>query len=307
MDLSDVRTFLAVARTKGITAAGRELNTVQSNVTTRIKSLEEEIGLALFDRHSRGMVLTDAGHRLLPYAESLLALSLEAKEAARDDGTARGALRIGSMETTAAVRLPALLARFHRECPEVRLSLATGPTAHLVDEVLARRLDGAFVAGPIDHPDLRTQVAFREELVLVTALSIGSTDALRESASGGLTALMFRIGCSYRQRLEQVLSQIGLPAFNRLELGTLDGLLGCVAAGIGVTLLPRAVVVDSPHAAGLTMHALPHAFSEVATLLVTRADRRRSTAMRQFVDQVAPCLPEPGARLSGKRSAGGRR
>jgi hypothetical protein len=123
--------------------------------------------------------------------------------------------------------------------------------AHHVDGVLARRVDGAFFARPINHPDLRTQVAFQEELVLVTALSIRSLDALRESASAGLTAVLFRIGCSYRQPLGQVLSQIGLPVFNRLELGTLDGLLGCVAAGIGVTLLPRAVVADSTQAGGI--------------------------------------------------------
>jgi DNA-binding transcriptional LysR family regulator len=282
MDISDLRTFLAVARTKGITAAGRELNTVQSNVTTRIKSLEEDIGLPLFDRHSRGMVLTEAGHRLLPYAENLIALSHEAKEAARDDGLARGALRIGSMETTAAVRLPGLLARFHRDCPDVKLSLATGPTGPLIDQVLNRELDAAFVAGPVDHPDLLVQPAFIEELVLVTERRIESLDALRLSASDGLTALMFRIGCSYRQRLEHVLARIGLPAFNRLELGTLDGLLGCVAAGIGITLLPRAVVAESVHAKNLGVHTLPAGLGEVETLLIMRRDKRVSAAFRRF-------------------------
>src|SRR6516225_6371901 len=122
MELSDLLTFAAVARCGGITRAIGELNTVQSNVTNRIRALETEIGFALFERHARGMTLTDAGRRLLPYAERLNALSREALVAARDDGVPKGPLAIGSMETTAAVRLPPLLAQFHRRFPGVQLS-----------------------------------------------------------------------------------------------------------------------------------------------------------------------------------------
>ena len=106
MELSDLLTFSTVARLGGITRAADELNTVQSNVTQRVKALEAEIGTALFERHSRGMTLTGAGRRLLPYAQRMTALSREAVLAARDDGEPKGPLSIGSMETTAAVRLP---------------------------------------------------------------------------------------------------------------------------------------------------------------------------------------------------------
>ena len=132
MELTDLLTFSTVARLGGITRAADELNTVQSNVTQRVKALEAEIGTALFERHSRGMTLTGAGRRLLPYAQRMAALSREAVLAARDDGEPRGPLSIGSMETTAAVRLPALLADFHRRFPAVRLTLRTAPTADLV-------------------------------------------------------------------------------------------------------------------------------------------------------------------------------
>jgi DNA-binding transcriptional LysR family regulator len=284
VDLSDLQTFLSVARMKGITAAGRELNTVPSNVTTRIKSLEEEIGVALFDRHSRGMILTEAGRRLLPYAERLILLSREAQTAARDDGVPRGQLEIGSMETTAAIRLPAVLARYQRACPQVKLSLKTAPTAELIERVLARDLDGAFVAGLVDHPSLKAHAAFDEELVLVSARALTSLDDIRGLAADGLTALMFRIGCSYRQRLEQVLASLGLNAYARLEMGTLDGILGCVAVGMGVTLLPRAVVEQSPHAKKLNSHALPPALGRAATFLVVRNDVRPSTALERFKD-----------------------
>ena len=124
MELSDLVTFSTVARLGGVTRAADELNTVQSNVTQRVKALEAEIGTPLFERHSRGMTLTGAGRRLLPYAQRMAALSREAVLAARDDGEPKGPLSIGSMETTAAVRLPALLAEFHRRFPAVQLEPA---------------------------------------------------------------------------------------------------------------------------------------------------------------------------------------
>src|SRR6201995_1197043 len=163
VELTDLLTFSAVARNGGITRAAEALNTVQSNVTQRIKALEAEIGTPLFERHSRGMALTGAGRRLLPYAQRMAALSREAVLAARDDGEPKGPLSIGSMETTAAVRLPTLLAEFHRRYPAVRLTLKTATTADLVAAVLDGSLDGAFVAAPIEHAELTSTVAFREE------------------------------------------------------------------------------------------------------------------------------------------------
>src|SRR5437588_8998943 len=161
MELSDIQTFAAVARTGGITRAAEELNTVQSNVTQRIKALEAEIGTPPFERHSRGMALTGAGKRLLPYAQRMAALSHEAVLAARDDGEPKGPLAIGSMETTAAVRLPPLLAEFHLRFPAVRLRLRTATPADLVAGLLDGSFDSAFVYGPIEHLALPPPFALR--------------------------------------------------------------------------------------------------------------------------------------------------
>src|SRR5437588_11383101 len=144
MELSDLLTFSTVARLGGITRAADELNTVQSNVTNRVKALEAEIGTQLFERHSRGMTLTGAGRRLLPYAQRMAALSREAMLAARDEGEPKRPLAIGSMETTAAVRLPSLLAEFHRRLPAVRHSSPATNTAEYVSCVLDRTFDAAF-------------------------------------------------------------------------------------------------------------------------------------------------------------------
>lgn len=285
MELSDLQTFAAVARTGGITRAAEELNTVQSNVTQRVKALEAEIGTALFERHSRGMTLTGAGKRLLPYAQRMAALSREALLAARDDGAPKGPLAIGSMETTAAVRLPPLLADFHRRFPAVRLSLRTAPTANLVTGVLEGSLDGAFVAGPITHADLIATSAFREELVLVSARRWASMAELRAGTpESGPTALVFRTGCTYRQRLEQVFVEFGWPSAARFELGTLDGMIGCVAADMGVTLLPRAVVERSAMNGSIAIHALSPAHARVETLFIHRRAGHQTSALSGFAD-----------------------
>jgi DNA-binding transcriptional LysR family regulator len=291
MELSDLVTFSTVARLGGVTRAADELNTVQSNVTQRVKALEAEIGTPLFERHSRGMTLTGAGRRLLPYAQRLAALSREAVLAAREDGEPKGPLSIGSMETTAAVRLPSLLAEFHRRFPAVQLSLRTAPTADLVAAVLDGSLDGAFVAGPIEHAELTDVTAFQEELVLVTARRWASLAALRAGTpESGPTALVFRTGCTYRQRLEQLLTEFGWPSAARFELGTLDGMIGCVAAGMGVTLLPRAVVERNDQSGNIRIHPLSPSQSRVDTLFIQRRSAHQYSALQGFVS----CLEKNG-------------
>ncbi|HEX3139473.1 MAG TPA: LysR substrate-binding domain-containing protein [Rhizobacter sp.] len=295
MDPIALSTFAAVARQGSVSAAAQELHTVQSNVTARLKQLEAELGVPLFTRHSRGMLLTEAGTRLLGYARRLSELADEARAAVRDDGRVQGSLRLGSMETTAAVRLPAVLGRFHREHPDVQLDVRTGPTAELLDHVLAHRLDAALVAGPIDHPDLQGEAVFREELVLVSAREGRDIEArLRE---GGLTAIMFRQGCSYRQRLETHFSSQGWLPFRRLEFGTLEGALGCVGAGIGVTVLPRSAVEGYRGVGDLKLQPLGARPMWVETLLVRRRDAAASATLRSFVSVLkagdAPLHPAP--------------
>jgi DNA-binding transcriptional LysR family regulator len=218
----------------------------------------------------------------------MAALSREAVLAARDDGEPKGPLSIGSMETTAAVRLPPLLADFHRRHPAVRLSLRTATTADLVAAVLDGSLDGAFVAGPIAHADLVATSAFREELVLVSARRWRSLAELRAGTpQSGPTALVFRTGCTYRQRLEQVMTEFGWPSAARFELGTLDGMIGCVAADMGVTLLPRAVVERSEMNGNISIHTLSPAQARVETLFIQRRAGHQYSALQGFVSCLA--------------------
>ncbi|MCW3473824.1 LysR family transcriptional regulator [Limobrevibacterium gyesilva] len=286
MDASDLRIFQAVARAGGMGRAAAVLNTVQSNVTTRIRMLEQELGAALFHRHHSGVTLTEAGRRLLPYAEQMAELLAQARLAVIDDGVARGALMIGSLETTAALRLPPILSAFTSAHPHVDLTLVTNTSACLITEVLEHRLDGAFVVGPVQHPALAEAAVFREELVLVTAP--GVRDPADLSRQAGLKMIVFRAGCAYRQRLEAFLAMRGVVGVRPMEFGTLGGIIGCVGAGIGVTLLPRAVVAADAREGRVATHELPPAEARVETMFIRRADAHLSSAMAAFLDAARP-------------------
>src|SRR5271166_5381517 len=98
MDAGDLRVFETVARLGGMNRAATVLNTVQSNVTARIRLLEQELGTALFERHSRGVMLTAAGRRLLPYTTRVSHLIADARRAVDDAGTPKGQLTVGALE-----------------------------------------------------------------------------------------------------------------------------------------------------------------------------------------------------------------
>ena len=280
MDVADLRIFEAVARHAAMNRAARELNMVQSNVTARIRLLEESIGAALFRRHSRGVALTAAGERLLPYAGRAIHLLEEAQRAVTDDGVPKGRLTLGSLETTAMLRLPAALAAYAAAYPEVDLALTTGTTAELVERVLARELEGALVCGPVVHPELIGEVLYHEELAIVGAPEKRLGALLRER---NLKIVVLRLGCSYRQRLEAVLARRGVVGLRHLEFGTLDAILGCVAAGIGITLLPASVVMPAQRQGRISVHRLPPEEARVDTIFVRRQDTLPSTALTAFL------------------------
>lgn len=286
MEYADLRILEAVARHGSMNRAAVELHMVQSNVTARIRALEEQLGTELFQRNSRGVVLTAAGQRLLPYASRVGALLKEAREAARDDGTPRGPLHIGTLETTAALRLPAALSAYTQAYPDVALSLITGTSGSLIEDVVERRLDGAFVAAPVQHADLTEEVMLREELMLVTAPAFRNMDDLAKRRD--LKIIVFRRGCSYRQRLENILAQRGIQTAQPLEFGSLDAIIGCVAAGVGVTLLPKAVVLPALRDGRVMAHELPPEQARVDTLFIRRKDTHLTSTLAAFLDIVRP-------------------
>ncbi|MSP01326.1 MAG: LysR family transcriptional regulator [Acetobacteraceae bacterium] len=284
MDSAELRVFEAVARTGGMNRAAAELHTVQSNVSARVRALETELGCALFERHSRGVALTPSGERLLPYARRVAWLLADATRAARDDGQPGGPLTIGSLETTAALRLSPLFARYAAACPEVDLAIRPGTTAELIEAVLERRLEGAFVCGPVAHPSLIELKMFEEELAILAAPGLASIEA---ATRGGIARIIvLRAGCSYRQRLEALLARRGVAVPRLMEFGTLEAIFGCVSAGLGITLLPRALIGPVWRAGRVSLHPLPPEEAMVTTVFIHRREAHLSSALRAFLDHA---------------------
>jgi LysR family transcriptional regulator, cell division regulator len=282
VEATDLAVFAAVAGAGTITRAAEGLHTVQSNVTARLRRLEQELGVALFHRHARGVSLTSAGEQLLPYAVQVGRLIEEAKRVVMDRLVARGPLRIGSLETTAALRLPTILAAFSRECPLVDLTLITGTTGDLIEKVLTYQLEGAFVAGPVTRPHLNQTVICEEELVVISSPAFASLE--QALAGGDVKVLVLREGCSYRARLELFLRECGQMRVRYLELGTVDGILGCAAAGLGLTLLPRVVAERAQQDGRVALHALPHDQGLASTVFIRREDAFVSASLKNFIE-----------------------
>jgi DNA-binding transcriptional LysR family regulator len=146
-------------------------------------------------------------------------------------------------------------------------------------------LDGAFVAGPVEHDDLQTTLSFVEELVIVSAPQYGSLEtALKKGSIHKL--FVFRVGCSYRQRLERFLGERGITLINELEFGTLEGIIGCVGAGLGITMLPLSVVEPYVRRKEVAVHPISPEDARSETVFVTRRNTLPSLALTEFVSTV---------------------
>lgn len=278
MELVALRTFQAVVEEGGILAASRKLNTVQSNVTSRIRRLEEELGAELFFRKGRGLELAPSGRVLLDYARRMLLLERQTSAAVRQVGESAGELRIGAMETFAALHLPTALKAVRAIHPRLELRVQTNTSANLAAKVLDHKLDCAFVAGPVVHPDLVFEELAVEELVQVCA--VGASPVLQP-------LILFREGCAYRTRALAWQRATGHAVADAMEFGTLEGILGCVAVGLGWTLMPRRVVEQSPHAADLVVERVPEDIGLVPTGMITLREGPPLAALRTLADAVA--------------------
>jgi DNA-binding transcriptional LysR family regulator len=240
---------------------------VPSNVTTRIKQLEERLGVRLFERQGRGLALTDSGQTLLPHADRLLRMAEEAEQDLRG-GAVRGTLRLGSLESAAAARLPPVLSTFHVQHPDVAIELRTGTTASLLRLLENFEIEAAFVSEPFEPGALTSIPAFQEELVLITARN---APAPRGAAHlDGCTMVAFPNGCSYRRRLLEWLSQAGASPARLLDLGSYHAIVACVAAGTGVGIVPAEVLDQTVLANEVQRHRLPARIRTNRTHLVWR-------------------------------------
>lgn len=267
MDLSDLGIFRAVVQEGGITRAAERLHRVQSNVTTRVRQLEEDLGVDLFVREGKKLHLSPAGRLLLSYADRLIDLADEARDAVHDVKP-RGLFRLGSIESAAAIRLPGPLNEYHHRYPEVTLELQTGNTFELPTKILRGELDAALVSEPVaDAPFEKVQI-YDEELALIASARHPPIKSPRDVRPQAILA--FHPGCSYRLRLEQWFQQSGEMPERIIEMTSWHAILGCTAAGMGVSVLPKVVLSTFPDKKLISVHPLPANLSHAPTVLIWR-------------------------------------
>lgn len=287
MELRQLETFRAVATGLSFTRAAAALDYAQSSVTAQIQALESELGVKLFDRLGRRVALTDAGERLLEYAERLLSLADEARAALADGAEPAGSLTVGAPETVLTYRLPTVLQRFRTQCPRVRLVFRPTPNAELLRAIGDGSLDVGFGLGePMQSGGLAVEVLGAEPLAIVAppdhplagAARVDPADVHRE------TLLLTRPGCGYRALFARVLAAAGVRAAGSLDFGSVEAIKQCVAAGLGIAALPRAAVVAEladRRLVALTWSGPP---LEVSTQLLWHPAKAWSPPLRAFLE-----------------------
>ncbi len=267
MDFDSLKIFKTVVDEGGIIAAARKLHRVQSGVTTRIKQLEASLGVALFMRDKRRLTLSPEGEIFLGYVEQLLRLAAQARQAVLGDAP-RGVLRLGTLESTAASRLPPLLAHYHRQYPAVRVELATATTDALVEGVVNRTFDTALVIGRVQARGLETMRAFDEEVVIVAPHSHPVIRGAQDVRTD--TIICFPIGCAYRRLLHTWLAGGVVVPEKVLELSSYHAIVACVASGTGIALVPHSVLETVRTRDSIAVYPLPEEYARVTTFLVWR-------------------------------------
>ncbi|MDM0067264.1 LysR substrate-binding domain-containing protein [Variovorax sp. J31P207] len=232
--------------------------------------------MELFTREGLKMHLSPSGRILATYADRLLDLASEAASAVRMDRPI-GVMRLGAMESTAAVRLPEPLGRFHERYPEVALELYSGNPQQLIDQVVDGSLDAALIAEPVTDRRLASMVIYDEELVIVAESKHATISGPKDLSS--TTILAFHPGCPHRKRLEDWFARAHVTPERIVEVASYNLILGCVAVGMGIALLPRSVLQVYAERDRLSVHKLLSTFGHAKTCLIWRKEAPQANVL----------------------------
>ena len=287
MEVRQLQIFRTLAEELNFTRTAVRVHTVQSNVTAQIKSLEEELGVPLFDRLGRRVVLTEAGRRFQPFAEQALAAMEQGQLAVRVGAEPSGPLRIGAPESVLTYRLPPVVRAFRKRFPYVELVFAPYSEASLLFKLESGRFDLAIhmADGPLslslEAIRLRTERVF---LVVEPGHPLVSLPTVKPSDLAGQALLLTEAGCGYRLKLDRILAMQNIRPGNVTEFSSVEAIKQCVAAGMGLALLPAISVarelrqnrLKSLHWAGPAL--------DIATHVLWHKDKWISPAMQAFVE-----------------------
>jgi DNA-binding transcriptional LysR family regulator len=291
MEMRQLQMFVALAEELSFTRTAERLNTVQSNVTSHIRHLEQELGARLFDRYPRRVVLTDAGARFLPYARRVLTTVDDAARSVRFGDEPAGPLRIGAPESVLTYRLPLALRRFRQRYPHVKLIVRPYVDASLAQPLQDGRFDLAIrLADSVHEKALGSLALGAERIVLVAAPEhpLLARQSVRATHLAGQLLLLTEEGCAYRRKFERVLSARGVTPHGIADFASVEAIKQCATLGMGIALLPE-IVVASEIAKG-ALRVLPWRGPDLsmATHVVWHKDRSITPPMRGFLETLTP-------------------
>jgi len=287
MDLRQLRYLVALAEERSFTRAAGKMLVAQPALSQQIAKLEAELGLALADRTTRRVRLTEAGERLVDHARRILRqVDIAAEDLAAMAGLQAGRLTIGASRTVGSFDLSGLLAECHRRYPAVDLAVREDLSVTLAEELRVDEIDLAFItrpAGP-DGDGLQLHVVSVEPLVGIVALDhrLARRKRLRAPLLAGETIVTFPEGATIRWRLEQAAARAGYTprvAFETNEVGRMREL---AAAGLAIAVLPRSDAARP----GAAIKAVPFQEAEFrhTVYMASRAGRHHSPAAQAFID-----------------------
>lgn len=259
MELIGLKTFKAVVDEDGINGASRALHTVPSNISARLQKLEDELGMALFTKRGRKLELTHQGHLLYPYANQMLELETNACAELRRSSD-KFELRIGTTETFAATFLPDTLKQLKQHNPKIIPKIITHTSTDLVASVLKNSLDCAFAGAEPQHEELCFFPLIEESLLIVVP-----KDQEHEA-----TLFVRDQGCGYRQAAVDWQQQMGRTNEQILSMSSVEGVLGCIAAGLGYTVIGESMVKGSRYETALTTRKISKADPKFRISLICR-------------------------------------
>jgi|TARA_R110002033_G_scaffold87128_2_gene137180 DNA-binding transcriptional LysR family regulator len=261
MDSNLLKVFVSVANKKSISKAANSLKYAQSNVTSRIKQLEKNLGCKLFHRVPAGVLLTHEGERLYPHAVEIIK-KIELATLDMKDMLKQEQLIVASTESNAVTRIVNFLLNIHKEFPNTQLELITNTTGEIKKMIMEYKVDMAFISGIPQENELLVLNKVDEELVLVEPF-----DELVPNVF-----LSFKKGCAYSDFAQDYLFELTQAEHKKLEFGSYDTILGCVKAGMGKSILPLSIVKKLRFEDEVKISKLNKKAWDMPTCLVCRKD-----------------------------------
>jgi DNA-binding transcriptional LysR family regulator len=259
MDSNLLKVFVIVAQEQSVTLGARKLGFAQSNVTSRIKQLEKNVGYTLFHRIPKGVMLTHEGEKLYKHAIEIVK-KIEDAMLDMENIKEHQKLIVGSTDCNAAVRISSFLMKLHKDYPKTQLELLTGTTRDVVDMVLNYKVDIAFISGEPKSDELMILKKYEEEIAILEPKDENAPNVI----------LSFKEGCAYDEFLKKYYIEKGEVIEKSLAFGSLETILACVKSGMGKTLLPTNLVEKLGFSEDLTITKLDKKTAYIPTCLVCR-------------------------------------